>query len=506
MLLLALLACAPRDGVAKDGPRPDSDSAPPLERPSQCGEPAENLSYTEVPGLIDTTDTVGTPMEQGAAAMADLDGDGDDDLLIAQRDVGVWLQENEGGTLAVGELLLTEPLVAILALGDVDGDRDLDVFVGGHGDTPTLLLNDGAAGFSPVEAGLPSVQNTIRGASFGDSDGDGDLDLMLAVAGEGPDMRDRLLKNDGSGSFSEDRSALPPPDDGPGLSWDPLWSDLDRDGDIDLYLVNAEQAQNGASRLLINDGTGSFTDLPLSCGCRITGNPMGASVADFNGDLAPDLYITGTGANWLIERQSSGDYVDAAAALGAQALAGDEHMAFGSIAFDHDNDGFIDLLMAAGKLGMGPDEQRDVLLAGGPNGFTDRAPALGLDDPGVGRATVAGLLDADGFYDPLVTHMGGPSRLWQGPCTENRALIVDLVGQGANTFGVGAWLELDTASGTQLRELSAHAGWASQVHPRAHFGLGDETPERLRVFWPYGEVQEVELGADTPLRIAVEQD
>ena len=499
--LLFLFSCrtpTTKESVLESAP----GDSPALSLPSQCATPAATLDYSLVPGVLDTTDTSQPMMEQGAVAMADLDNDGDDDLLISKRNDGLYLQKNGAGVLGSPQKILPDPLISTLALGDVDADHDLDLLVGGHSDTPTLMLNDGYGGFVAINAGLPTVVATIRGADFGDADGDGDLDLVLAVAGEGPDMRERLLLNDGTGFFVE--GFLPAAADGEGLSWDPLLADLDRDGDLDLYLVNAEQDRNGKSRYLVNEG-GIFVDAGDSCACISIGNPMGAGVADFNGDLIPDLYVASTGSNYLLTGQGDGSFVDATASMGAAGLSSPEQMAYGAMIYDHDNDRDLDIFVTTGPLGEARFVQPDLFLDRQGDRFVEQAAAMGLADMGVGRAVVAGLFDGDAFPDPLVSHLGSPSQLWVAPCTDQRALVVELAGKAPNRYGVGAWVELESSGQIFLAPVSSHAGWGGAVHPRAHFGLGSGYAERLRVFWPSGERQEVELGPLTAARILVEE-
>ena len=95
-----------------------------------------------------------------------------------------------------------------------------------------------------------------------------------------------------------------------GLGWSSIWTDIDLDGDLDLFTANAEQGFFGPSRLLrndgpANDGSWSFHDLSTSCFCTDNYNPMGVSSGDWNNDGLLDLFLTNTGENQLL--QNAGD-------------------------------------------------------------------------------------------------------------------------------------------------------------------------------------------------------
>jgi hypothetical protein len=183
---------------------------------------------------------------------ADMDGDGDPDLLS-----GNWGQANRlylnTGTLNLfnGAARTELPVVNTHAVvyGDVDGDGDLDLVTGNYHDNPHLFLNNGTSTpFSSVSA--VDIGSDIRytlSVALGDLDGDGDLDLVTGNDGQA----NRLYLNNGTidpfGSVS-----------GTDISSDTgdtnaiALGDLDRDGDLDLVAGNYGQT----NRLYLNNGTG----------------------------------------------------------------------------------------------------------------------------------------------------------------------------------------------------------------------------------------------------------
>jgi hypothetical protein len=139
-----------------------------------------------------------------------------------------------------------------VALGDVDGDGDLDAFVGnGLGHQNRLYLNAGTGFFVDVTAShLPAGLVETRELALGDVDGDGDLD---ALVGNGSAQPDRLYVNAGTGVFTDVTATHLPaifePTNAVALG------DVDGDGDLDAFMGNS-----GQNRLYLNGGTGIFAD------------------------------------------------------------------------------------------------------------------------------------------------------------------------------------------------------------------------------------------------------
>lgn len=479
------------------------DAAPPVGRWVPCEVPAQRVTYEDVGpawGLLDTTDpTLTVPDAGNPVALADLDGDGLDDLLVARRGDALWAQPNLGGALDLLPVL-DDPAVDTLTLGDVDADGDPDLLVAAAG--LRRLRNDGGFAFTDIsaEAGLAGLvlPGQKRQPVFADPDADGDLDLFVPQVGP-PGYEDRtflsyLLRND-DGVFVDARGLLGDAALG-SVYWSGFFTDHDRDGDADLVLPADVPNVDGPSYFFRNQG-GAFVDDSLATGVRGFVPNMGGSVGDYDGDGAFDLFLTATGPNGLY-RNLDGLYVDVTRVTGTAAYPDLTTMSLGSAFVDHDNDGWLDLFIVGGRQGANEEVlagqaevQPDLLLQNQGGTFVDVTAAVGVDDPNDGRGVAVGDIDADGFADLLVGGLGEASRLWRARCTGARSVNVRLEGEASNREGIGATVELVLPDRVLVQEVTANQGFAATSAARARFGVGDAAPERLVVRWPSGTVQEV---------------
>lgn len=195
-----------------------------------------------------------------AVLAADIDQDGDPDLLIGNAGQNVILL-NDGSGNFTDETSTRLPAVSDitqdLELGDVDNDGDLDLLVGNE-DQNRLLINDGRGVFQEQAQHLPirAEREETREADFGDVDGDNDLDIIFANVDfqSQTSLRNRLLLNDGSGNFTDASSQIPA---SAYLTVDADFADIDQDNDLDLLIGNGF---GGGLQVWINDGKGVFTD------------------------------------------------------------------------------------------------------------------------------------------------------------------------------------------------------------------------------------------------------
>ncbi|MGA0873547.1 MAG: FG-GAP-like repeat-containing protein, partial [Phycisphaerales bacterium] len=126
-----------------------------------------------------------------------------------------------------------------VALGDLDGDGDLDAMVGNYAQPNRVWINDGAGTFT--DSGQALGNSISYSVALGDLDGDGDLDAMDANVTPEPN---RVWLNNGTGTFTDSGQAL-----GNAYSVSVALGDLDGDGDLDAMVANA-----GPNRVWINDG------------------------------------------------------------------------------------------------------------------------------------------------------------------------------------------------------------------------------------------------------------
>jgi len=196
--------------------------------------------------------------------------------------------------------------------GDIDGDDDLDLVVVAGNHTATtgfdpdatdmqLLINDGSGRFSDeTGARIPTGSSSNpagTAARFGDVDGDGDLDMFVTHGATGgrinsnfAGFQNSLLLNDGTGVFTDvTADRLPPALDS---SMDAAFSDVDGDDDLDLYVANTTASGTSArNSLLINDGSGVFENLSAARLPSEADISLAVEMADLDQDGDPDVVV-----------------------------------------------------------------------------------------------------------------------------------------------------------------------------------------------------------------------
>jgi len=333
---------------------------------------------------------------------ADIDGDGDLDIIIANEFQPNTILLNDGRgvfTEATGRFSSDAHDSEDIAVADFDGDGDLDViFVSEDDFTHEYYLNDGSGHFTEVSDRLPmSIANAVVAR---DVTGDGFPDLFI-----GNDGQDFLLINDGSGKFIDGTKDRLPVDFT--VTQDLELADIDGDGDLDLVAGNED-----GNMVMINDGAGRFTDetsarLPIAADMET----RKVTFADIDADGDLDIFFSNVAFRPGKDRQNR-LYINDGRGFFTDETAGrfpidNESTVDGKFA-DIDNDGDLDLMEV-----NFPVKPVKVFLNDGEGSFTEGSAAIFSAVPSVqGLGLEFADLNGDSLLDLYICNRGQRDRLF----------------------------------------------------------------------------------------------
>ncbi|MHC4107351.1 MAG: CRTAC1 family protein [Planctomycetota bacterium] len=411
--------------------------------------------------------------------------------------------------------------------GDYDGDGRIDLYVTNFGPN-RLYRNRGDGTFDEVaaEAGV-AEPGWGAGAALFDADGDGDLDLYLANYIDctmdevlsarrtnrwrnkakvmvGPfglrGGRDRFYRNNGDATFSDATEEVGMTDSAERYGLGVLASDLDNDGDVDVYVAN----DSNPNYLYRNDGDGTFTEIGGWCGAGLSADGaaqagMGVDAADFDGDGSQDIFVTNFARDSCTLYRNAGDLFFDDATVGHELKqATFLPLSWGCAFFDFDSDADVDLVIVNGhiypQVDLFPElnetyAQPPCLFSNVAGRYVNVSNAAG---PGMqiavsGRGLAVGDYDNDGDLDLVVTTMDGPPLLLRNdtPQAGHWVKLRLLNRQGSPAINARAVLSAGGLS--QVREVRSGSTYQSQNAMDVHFGLGEsERIDTIEVSWPSG--------------------
>jgi hypothetical protein len=443
---------------------------------------------------VTTGPVVTTPGDSRSVNWVDINNDGWIDLMITNGPSAgqvnfVYLNDGSGGFTAV----IGDPIVGDAkpfdgaSWADTDNDGDLDCFVvTWYGMTNYFYTNNGAGTFTKV-TGIPMVtQGTYsETCSWGDYDDDGKVDLY--ICNSDGNFKNNLFHNNGNNIFTQVTTGDMVTDTFTSRSIN--WTDIDNDGDLDLFVTNeANQNEN----IYRNDGAGAFTKITTGDLLNNGGNTMSSSWADYDNDGDMDVFLANDqGDNALFRNDGSFNFTK----IISDTVSNSNGRSFSSAWSDIDNDGDQDLFVTnsfmTGTLLL------NFLYSNNGDGSFSRVdntvPATDLD---WSYGCAFGDYDNDGFEDLAVAtcKFSGVNRedlLYHNDGNANNWITIKLIGTNSNKAAIGARIKvkaiINGSTVWQMREISAQSSYCGQNDMRAHFGLGDaDSIESIEVTWPSG--------------------
>ena len=276
-------------------------------------------------------------------ALGDFDGDGDIDIVFVSEDDRVheyYLNDGKGYFSDNSNHFTFNSTANAVDVADYDRDGDLDLILGNDGQD-FFLLNDGKGAFSDATASrMPKDGNTTQDVQSADADGDGDLDLVM-----GNEDGNRLYLNDGKGFFTDATATRLP------LANEETrkmrWADIDADGDQDIFVcnVNFRKDKDLSNRILVNNGKGFFKDETSQRLKAVNDMHTGdVAFADLDGDKDPDMVIANLfgGVTQVCINDGKGAFTEVTATVFSSGINGD---AISAEITDLNGDGLPDLYL-----------------------------------------------------------------------------------------------------------------------------------------------------------------
>lgn len=428
-----------------------------------------------------------------AIAVIDANGDGLDDIVRMDQGYNLNIQYQTSPDqpfipLPIGTWPTNSPESQWgMCTGDVDNNGFADILTGGSYDGIKFVLAD-ATGSNYAFTNQTQPGTFVQCVNFADINNDGWLDAFVCH----DDGASRIFENNKDGTFTYQpmwiNLTTVPASDNSG-NYGSVWSDVDNDGDVDLYIAHCRQGINDPTdprrinQLFWNNGDGTYTqDLDNTSGLRIGAQSWTADFGDIDNDGDFDCFITNHDVtSQLLENDGKGIFTDITASSGLESAV--QGLPMQGVFRDFDNDGYIDILVSGSSHFLFHNNGNKTFgLVDNPFGNND------IESFAIGDLNADGFQDIyAGYAEIYTTPSNRPDVLWMNDGNDNHYFGMSLRGDQSNRNGVGAKVFLHSGLGTQVREVRSGESYGISNSMLIHFGLGQvQTIDSVVVNWPSG--------------------
>jgi ASPIC and UnbV/FG-GAP-like repeat/Secretion system C-terminal sorting domain/FG-GAP repeat len=425
------------------------------------------------PAITYTTQSIATVNSSYNICVADMNGDHKDDIVgVGSGGMKVHYQ-GVGGAFTIANIPVTNSATSqmpgwSLAAGDYNHDGFNDLILGSGQALSVWTSNNTGTAYTSFN---PGNYIFCQRTNFADLNNDGNLDVF-SCHDVAPNC---YYLNDGAGNLTFYQSTVTPGAFSIGAiggNYATLFTDFDNDGDTDVFV---SKCSGPPCELHRNDGNGVYTDISALAQINVTPiQTWSSAIADFDNDGDMDVIITASAGTHRYFRNNL-DTTNSVEEAFSNITAGsgwdtNASTNIDNIAYDFDNNGFVDVLGGGGK----------IMFNNGNSTFTP------VTYSGISVGAV-GDLNNDGFLDIL----NGSTVRYAVPNTNNW-ISVALNGIQSNSNGIGARIEIYGAWGKQIRDIRSGEGFKYMSTLNGHFGIGQATAiTQLIIRWPSGIVDTV---------------
>jgi enediyne biosynthesis protein E4 len=285
-----------------------------------------------------------------------------------------------------------------------------------------------------------------------------------------------------------------------GFGFGGIFTDFDNDADQDLYVIHDFGYKRTPNILLENKyPRKTFSDISEKMKMDLKINAMGCAVGDYNGDGLLDYFVTNIRSNKFMVNMGDGKPFEE---MSNQLGTGYTAISWGANFADFDHDTDLDLYVSNGDLNPNCNPMANFYFENTKGHFAEMARVNGINDYGIGRGSITFDMDNDGDLDLFVVNekpvypnypVESTSKLFRNDSTKGNWIKVKLLGKSADSQGIGARVEVYIGDLKLIREIDGGASsHLSQNSTIAHFGLGNaKIVNKIVVIWVGGKQQEI---------------